>query len=158
MKKLSFLTCIFVLCDQLIKLLISHFLVEYEYVDIIKNVLTITHVHNTGAAFSILSDNVVLLVGISLIALVLIYFYVLKKIEYTIKNIFIYSLLIGGIIGNLIDRVVHGYVIDYISVNIFGYHFPVFNLADIFTVISVLLLFVTTFQEELCKKSKLKKI
>lgn len=158
MKKLSFLTCIFVLCDQLIKLLISHFLVEYEYVDIIKNVLTITHVHNTGAAFSILSDNVVLLVGISLIALVLIYFYVLKKIEYTIKNIFIYSLLIGGIIGNLIDRVVHGYVIDYISVNIFGYHFPVFNLADIFIVISVLLLFVTTFQEELCKKSKLKKI
>ena len=158
MKKLSFLICIFVLCDQLIKLLISHFLVEYEYVDIIKNVLTITHVHNTGAAFSILSDNVVLLVGISLIALVLIYFYVLKKIEYTIKNIFIYSLLIGGIIGNLIDRVVHGYVIDYISVNIFGYHFPVFNLADIFIVISVLLLFVTTFQEELCKKSKLKKI
>lgn len=158
MKKLSFLICIFVLCDQLIKLLISHFLVEYEYVDIIKNVLTITHVHNTGAAFSILSDNVVLLVGISLIALVLIYFYVLKKIEYTIKNIFIYSLLIGGIIGNLIDRIVHGYVIDYISVNIFGYHFPVFNLADIFIVISVLLLFVTTFQEELCKKSKLKKI
>lgn len=158
MKKLSFLTCIFVLCDQLIKLLISHFLVEFEYVDIIKNVLTITHVHNTGAAFSILSDNVILLVGISLIALVLIYFYVLKKIEYAMKNIFIYSLLIGGIIGNLIDRVVHGYVIDYISVNIFGYHFPVFNLADMFIVISVFLLLIITFQEELCKKSKLKKI
>ena len=157
MKKLSIFTCIFILFDQLIKIIISNNLVEYEYIDIIKNILTITHVHNTGAAFSILSDNVWLLVGISLIALVLIYFYVLKKIEYTKINIFIYSLLIGGIIGNLIDRLVHGYVIDYISVNIFGYHFPVFNLADMGIVISVILLFIKTFQEEICKKSKLKK-
>ena len=157
MKRLSIFTCIFILFDQLIKIIISNNLIEYEYVDIIENVLTITHVHNTGGAFSILSDNVWLLIGISLIALVFIYFYVLKKIEYTKINIFIYSLLIGGIIGNLIDRVVHEYVIDYISVNIFGYHFPVFNLADIGIVISVILLFIITFWEELCKKSKLKK-
>lgn len=157
MKKLSLFTIILILCDQLIKVFISHSLVEYEYIDIIKNVLTITHVHNTGAAFSLLSNNIWLLIGISLIALVFIYFYVLKKIVYTNFNIFVYSLLIGGIIGNLIDRLVHGYVIDYISVNIFGYHFPIFNLADIFIVVSVILLFIKTFQEEICKKSKLKK-
>ncbi len=154
MKKLSLFTIILILCDQLIKVFISHSLVEYEYIDIIKNVLTITHVHNTGAAFSLLSNNIWLLIGISLIALVFIYFYVLKKIVYTNFNIFVYSLLIGGIIGNLIDRLVHGYVIDYISVNIFGYHFPIFNLADIFIVVSVILLFIKTFQEEICKKSK----
>ena len=157
MKKLSLFTIILILCDQLIKVFISHSLVEYEYIDIIKNVLTITHVHNTGAAFSLLSNNIWLLIGISLIALVFIYFYVLKKFVYTNFNIFVYSLLIGGIIGNLIDRLVHGYVIDYISVNIFGYHFPIFNLADIFIVVSVILLFIKTFQEEICKKSKLKK-
>lgn len=152
MKKLSLFTIILILCDQLIKVFISHSLVEYEYIDIIKNVLTITHVHNTGAAFSLLSNNIWLLIGISLIALVFIYFYVLKKIVYTNFNIFVYSLLIGGIIGNLIDRVVHGYVIDYLSVKIFNYNFPVFNLADIGIVISVFLLFIKTFKEDICKK------
>ena len=152
MKKLSAFTLIFIICDQLIKILITNNLVPYQYIDVIKKFITITHVHNTGAAFSILSDNVWLLIGISLIALVLIYYYILKKIEFTKLNILIYSLLIGGIIGNLIDRIIHGYVIDYISVNIFGYHFPVFNLADIGIVVSVFLLFIKTFKEELCKK------
>lgn len=152
MKKLSAFTLIFIICDQLIKILITNNLVPYQYIDVIKNFITITHVHNTGAAFSILSDNVWLLIGVSLIALVLIYYYILKKIEFTKLNILIYSLLIGGIIGNLIDRIIHGYVIDYISVNIFGYHFPVFNLADIGIVVSVFLLFIKTFKEELCKK------
>ena len=152
MKKLSLFTLIFIICDQFIKILIINTLVPYQYIDVIKNFITITHVHNTGAAFSILSDNVWLLIGISLIALVLIYYYILKKIKFTQLNILIYSLLIGGIIGNLIDRIIHGYVIDYISVNIFGYHFPVFNLADIGIVVSVFLLFIKTFKEELCKK------
>lgn len=152
MKKLSVYTLMFIICDQLIKILITNNLVPYQYIDVIKNFITITHVHNTGAAFSILSDNVWLLIGISLIALVLIYYYILKKIVITKLNILIYSLLIGGIIGNLIDRIIHGYVIDYISVNIFGYHFPVFNLADIGIVVSVFLLFIKTFKEEVCKK------
>ena len=152
MKKLSVFISIFIICDQLLKILITNTLVPYQYINMIKNFITITHVHNTGAAFSILSDNVWLLIGISLIALVLIYYYILKKISFTKFNILIYSLLIGGIIGNLIDRIIHGYVIDYISVNIFGYHFPVFNLADIGIVISVFLLFIKTIKEEVCKK------
>ena len=152
MKKLGAFTLIFIICDQLIKILITNTLVEYQYIDVIKNIFTITHVHNTGAAFSILTNNVPLLISISLIALVLIYYYILRNIKYTKLDIIIYSLLIGGIIGNLIDRVIHGYVIDYLSVKIFNYNFPVFNLADIGIVISVFLLFVKTFKEEVCKK------
>lgn len=152
MKKLGIFTLIFIICDQLIKILITNTLVEYQYIDVIKNIFTITHVHNTGAAFSILSNNVPLLISISLIALVLIYYYILRNIKYTKLDITIYSLLIGGIIGNLIDRVIHGYVIDYLSVKIFNYNFPVFNLADIGIVISVFLLFIKTFKEEVCKK------
>ena len=104
MKKLCIFTLIFILCDQLIKILITDNLVEYQYIDIIKNLFVITHVHNTGAAFSILLNNVPLLIGISLIALVLLYFYIIRKSELTKLNILIYSLLLGGIIGNLIDR------------------------------------------------------
>ena len=152
MKKLSIFALIFIICDQLIKIVITNTLYPYEYTDIIKNFITITHVHNTGAAFSILSNNVYLLIGISLIALVFIYYYILKKITFNKLNVLIYSLLIGGIIGNLIDRIIHGYVIDYISVKIFNYNFPVFNLADICIVISVLLLFIKTIKEEVCKR------
>ena len=143
---------LFIICDQIIKILISKNLVEYQLIDVIKNFITITHVHNTGAAFSILSNNVWLLISISLIALVFIYYFIIKKMVFTEINIIIYSLLIGGIIGNLIDRIIHGYVIDYISVNIFGYHFPVFNLADIGIVIAVFLLVIKSIKEEVCKK------
>ena len=57
-----------------------------------------------------------------------------------LKNIdkIIYGVLLGGIIGNLIDRVLYGYVIDYLSFNIFGYSFPIFNFADICIVLSMI--------------------
>lgn len=152
MKKLCIFTLLFIICDQIIKILITNNLVEYQYIDVIKNFFLITHVHNTGAAFSILLNNVALLIGISLIALVFLYFYVIKKSELTKMNIIIYSLLLGGIIGNLIDRIIHGYVIDYLSFIIFKYHFPIFNFADIGIVVAVILLCIKTFKEEVCKK------
>lgn len=158
MKKLCIFTLVFIICDQLIKIFITNNLVEYQYIDIIKNFFGITHVHNTGAAFSILLNNVPLLIGISLIALVFLYFYIIKKSELTKLNILIYSLLLGGIIGNLIDRVIHGYVIDYLSFQVFKYNFPIFNLADIGIVVAVILLCLKTFKEEVCKKLLSKKM
>ena len=152
MKKLTIFSLIFVTFDQIIKLLIKHVLLEYQYIEIVKGFFNITHVHNTGAAFSILSNNVPLLIGITLISLVLIYYYILRKSEMNKLNLLIYSLLMGGIIGNLLDRIFYGYVIDYLSVIIFNYHFPVFNLADMGIVISVFLLLFRTFKEEICKK------
>ena len=56
-----------------------------------------------------------------------------------------YSFLLGGIIGNLIDRLFFGYVIDFIGVIIFNYHFPIFNFADIFIVIGA---FLILFEKE----------
>ena len=59
----------------------------------------------------------------------------LNKLDYII-----YSLLYGGIVGNLFDRIVYGYVIDYLDFYIFNYNFPVFNFADVCIVISVILI------------------
>ena len=151
-KKLSIFTVIFILIDQIIKCIITNSLNLYQNVIVIKNFFSITLVHNTGAAFSILSDNVYLLITISMIALVLIYYFlirgnILKKID-----VIIYCLLIGGIIGNLIDRIIFGYVIDYLSFKIFNYNFPIFNLADIGIVVSVFLMIIKTFKEEVCKR------
>lgn len=75
-----------------------------------------------------------------MISLMAIYLYFIKDKKLKKIEVITYSILIGGIIGNLIDRIVYGYVIDYLSFNIFGYHFPVFNLADICIVVSVFLM------------------
>lgn len=152
MKKLSIYTIIFIILDQIIKIFISKFINLYESINIIKNFFSITLVHNTGAAFSVLTNNVPLLIGISLISLVLIYYYLLKDNKLIKIDYVIYSLLIGGIIGNLIDRIIHGYVIDYLSFKIFNYYFPIFNLADIGIVISVVLIIFKSIKEEVCKK------
>ena len=152
MKKLSIYTTVFIVLDQIIKIFISKFMNLHESINIIKNFFSITLVHNTGAAFSILTNNVSLLIGISLISLILIYYYLLKDNKLIKIDYIIYSLLIGGIIGNLIDRIIHGYVIDYLSFKIFNYYFPIFNLADIGIVISVILIIFKSIKEEVCKK------
>ena len=152
MKKILIYTTIFIILDQIIKIFISKFMNLHESINIIKNFFSITLVHNTGAAFSILTNNVPLLIGISLISLVLIYYYLLKNNKLIKIDYVIYCLLIGGITGNLIDRIIHGYVIDYLSFKIFNYYFPIFNLADIGIVISVVLIIFKGIKEEVCKK------
>lgn len=151
-KKLSIFTILFILCDQLLKQLVFHQIEVYQNIEVIKNFFSITHVHNTGAAFSIMSNNTFLLITIGLIAPILIYYLLIKDSILSKMDIIIYSLLIGGIIGNLLDRIMHGYVIDYLSLKIFNYNFPVFNLADIGIVVSVFLIVIKTIKEEVCKK------
>ena len=63
-------------------------------------------------------------------------------------DIVLLSMLIAGIMGNLIDRVIYGYVIDYLDFYIFGYNFPVFNLADTLIVLSAIALFIKSLKEE----------
>lgn len=149
--KISLFSLIFLVIDQIIKLFISSKMILNESFIIIKNFFNITLVHNEGAAFSILQGNRFLLIFIGLVAIIGIFIY-LKKSSYLSKlDVWIYSLLIGGVIGNLIDRIIYGYVIDYISI-IFGKnYFPIFNFADICIVISVVLILITTIKEEVCK-------
>ena len=59
-----------------------------------------------------------------------------------------YGLLLGGILGNLLDRIIRGYVTDYVSLNIVGYHFPIFNLADVCITLGVILLSIRYFKTD----------
>ncbi|MBR2588293.1 MAG: signal peptidase II [Bacilli bacterium] len=141
MKKTALISIAVVAFDQIIKKVITSKLVLGESISIIKNILNITYVTNTGAAFSILSSNTYFLIMISLIVLTVLVLYLIKvKTDNNEKTI--YGFLIGGIIGNLIDRIFNQAVIDYIDVNIFGYPFPVFNFADMVIVISILLIII----------------
>ena len=67
------------------------------------------------------------------------------------------SMLYGGIIGNFIDRIIYGYVIDYLEFIIINYNYPIFNFADICIVISVIGIVIKSIWEDVCKSSKLKK-
>ena len=90
----------------------------------------------------------ILLILVALIVIGVLIYYVRKnKIEGKVNKIAL-SLVIGGSIGNLIDRILRGAVIDFIDVKIFGYNFPIFNLADTFIVIGVFLLIIEMFRKE----------
>lgn len=146
-RKLFFITIISILFDQLIKFIISHFFSVYESITIINNFFNITYVKNTGAAFSILQGSQTLLIIITVLTILLINYFLTKDKNVNKFETITYGLLLGGIYGNLIDRILYGYVIDYLDFTIFGYNFAVFNLADILIVGTIFLLLINSFKK-----------
>lgn len=148
MATIIYISILLLLMDQISKILVIKFLDINSNIELIKNFFYLTYTHNTGAAFSILTGQRLLLILIAVIILTLIFNYVRKnKVEGKVEKI-AFSLIIGGSLGNLIDRIVRGFVVDFLDFKIFGYNFPIFNLADTFIVIGVLLLFITTLKRK----------
>ena len=156
-KKLGIFSLIFVILDQVIKLVVKNNIKLNTDIKIIDNFFYLSHVHNDGAAFSMFSGNLIFLIIITIIALVAIYMIFIKDKKLSNIYIFLLSMLIGGILGNFIDRIIYNYVIDYLSFILLGYYFPVFNFADICIVISIISIVILEFKEDICVKSKLKK-
>ena len=134
---------VLVLLDQFSKqIFISSFDVGQSI--IINPYLSWTYLQNTGAAFSILSDGGAVqkafLLSVSVLASVIIFLWIHKTSEYQRQKLFGQFLLLSGAVGNLIDRAQYGYVVDFIDVHVNGLYWPVFNLADSFIFIGVLLL------------------
>lgn len=149
LKNVYIISLIVVIIDQFIKAVVSYKMSLYEVFPLFKGFLDINLVHNTGAAFSFLQGGRVLFIVIAIIVILLISMYINSNDDVDKKKTLIYSLLLGGIVGNLIDRIIHGYVIDYISVTIFNYKFPVFNFADSCIVIAVIIALIYTIKEDL---------
>ena len=146
MKKICIYSFILIVIDQLIKCIVSTNMSLNTSIILIKDFLNITYVRNIGAAFSILEGNRIFLIAVTLIALIGIYLLIKNKTFKKIETI-IYTLIISGIIGNLIDRIIFGYVIDYVDFKLLGYNMPVFNLADSLIVIGCVLLLIMTVKE-----------
>ena len=140
MKKISLFSLLFILIDFIVKIIVNSNMNVYDSVSIIPNFFSITYVRNIGAAFSIMENSRILFIIIGFISLILIYKYLIMNKVINKYLMISYSMLIGGIIGNMIDRIIYGYVIDYLSFNIFGYSAPIFNLADTFIVVSIIML------------------
>lgn len=137
-KKLSIISIVIFIFDQLIKFVVNANIGLNEEIIIIDNFFSLFHVRNYGAGFSILIGQRLFLILVSLIASIGVIWYLLKGKNVKKYESILYPILLGGILGNLYDRVVLGYVIDYLSFNFFGYSYPVFNLADMAIVISII--------------------
>ena len=135
------------LLDRFTKVLVINNLSLGESISIINDFLNITYVNNHGAAFGIMDGKVIFIVIVS----ILIFAYLIYEIrkEYHSKLITIsISFVIGGLLGNLFDRVVYGHVIDFFDFNLFGYDFAIFNVGDAFIVIGTILLAIGFLLEE----------
>lgn len=132
-----------VLVDQSSKIVMKAISkIHPESFTVIKDFFYITYAENTGAAFSILRGQRWFFVTMALIVSVLIIYYIIKHKPKTLEKISL-QLILAGAIGNVIDRIVYGYVIDFLDFYIFGYDFPVFNIADSCITIGAILLIIT---------------
>ena len=146
-KKIYITAIIIFIIDQISKVIISSYIGLNSSVRIIKNFFYLTYTNNTGASFGILKNSRVVLIVLSIIALVILLRYIstFKETKYNILGL---GFLMGGIIGNLLDRVLFGYVRDFLNFYIIGYDFPVFNIADIFIVLGVFILIISILKGE----------
>lgn len=129
--------------DQFTKFLAVRLLQLNTPVTVFKNFLNLTLVHNRGAAFGIFQNQFFIFVIISIFAIAII-LYNLKKEQNSLVFKLSLSLILGGAIGNLIDRLRFGFVIDFLDLHVW----PVFNLADsVITIAAVLLTWELLFKK-----------
>lgn len=130
-KYYAFLIAITVLLtDQTIKCIISEKMLLNENIPVLNHIFSITKIYNSGAAFGILQNKTFFLTLFSLIVIALISAYLVSKRKVqNIASTIAWGLILGGTIGNLIDRLSLGYVLDFIKLDFVD--FPIFNIADL---------------------------
>ena len=141
---------ILVIFDQITKTVIDSTMHLWQSIPVIENFFSITYVQNTGAAWSILEGNMMFFYMISMVAIVLmVIFY--KSNECDAISEWGIALMLGGTLGNFLDRLRLQYVIDFLDFIIFGYDFPVFNVADICLCVGVGVLILSFILESVRK-------
>lgn len=147
MAVLGSLVATLVVFDQATKAIIRATLPLYDSVTVIPGFLSLTHVRNTGAAFGFLSGvqfpfKTTVMTLIALVALVAIVVYGMRTMTYQPVAQMGLALVVGGAVGNLIDRVTAGYVVDFVDVYWRSWHFWAFNAADAGITIGAALLII----------------
>jgi signal peptidase II len=138
---LSWLVPIIVL-DQLTKIIVDRTMPLHHSIPIVDGFFSLTYVRNTGAAFGIFAGShevfrLPFLIGVSILAIGFILVMLKRLRDDATGLVTALTFILGGAIGNLIDRVRHGEVIDFLDVYYSNYHWPAFNLADSFITVGV---------------------
>ena len=140
-----------VLLDQFLKAYIGATMNIHESIPVIEGFFNITHVRNPGAAFGFLSNAApefrsLFLITVSMIAIVLILYFISKNTAKEMLLTFSLSLILGGALGNLIDRIRFGEVTDFLDFYISSYHWPAFNVADSAISLGAIVLVIEIFK------------
>ncbi|ABN52143.1 MAG TPA: lipoprotein signal peptidase [Hungateiclostridium thermocellum] len=129
----------FVAADQLTKYIVVRNIEFGDKISVIDNFFYLTHWRNTGAAWGIMQNGRYILVPVTVVLSILIVYFIFKNSNKFYR--FSLSMILGGALGNLIDRVFRtDGVVDFLDFQFGNYHFPVFNVADTFVVVGTLLL------------------
>ena len=138
---LLLITALVIMLDQLTKLLITRTMEVSESNPIINNFLYITYHRNSGAAFGILQGQMLLFYMVTTVAVIGIFIW-LSRLNLKKDHVLAISLalILGGALGNFIDRVRYQAVVDFIHTVWWGYNFPIFNVADIALVVGAILM------------------
>ena len=136
---------IVVLLDRWSKRLVATRIAMYTHIQIIPGFFRITHTENTGAAFSLFADSpshwkTALLIGFSVVAMIVVSILLWRQACTLTMTGIALSLILGGAVGNLWDRVASGRVVDFLLFYVKQYQWPVFNLADSAIVVGASLL------------------
>ncbi len=134
-----------VLSDQIIKYMTIAYLKPVGNIDIIKSFFSLTYVENRGAAFGVLQNAKWFFIALTLVVLaVCVYYYIKLGSEKTVVKPAL-VLICSGALGNMLDRLFRGFVVDMLNFYIFGYDYPVFNFADICVCLGAFLLVIGVF-------------
>lgn len=143
MKKEITIVSILVIIDQIIKLLAMNIT---DPIVLIPNFLQLNYVKNYGVAWSMFNNRMVFIIVFSIAAIAYL-FYILKQYRKFPIIHFGILMMIAGAFGNIIDRLFRGFVVDYVDTVIFGYDFPIFNVADMLLVCGVIVIFIETLRK-----------
>jgi len=140
-----------VLLDQFLKAYIGATMNLHESIPVIEGYFNITYVKNPGAAFGFLANSApeyrsLFLISVTVIAIVLILYFISKNTAKEVFLTFSLSLILGGAAGNLIDRIRFGEVTDYLDFYISSYHWPAFNVADSAISLGAIVLVIEIFK------------
>ena len=139
----------FILFDQGSKYYIVEKMTLGQSSEIISNFFSITSHRNRGAAWGILQDSRLFFLVVTVLFLAILFYYMYnQKNTLTKFDILTFSLIMGGAIGNFIDRLIRHEVVDFLDFRIFSYDFPIFNLADCYICIGVVCLLIKIYKEE----------
>jgi signal peptidase II len=142
------LSVLTIILDQCSKLAVDGLMQLYESIPVMPYV-NLTYVHNTGAAFSFLSDaggwQRWFFAGLAALISVTITVWLVRLKQHETLLAVALALVLGGAVGNLIDRLAYGYVIDFIDVYYQNWHWPAFNIADSAITIGVVLMIAESF-------------
>ena len=146
-RKILTIAMVTLVVDQITKSILGNLIKLGTTKQIIKNFFYITTVHNDGAAWGIFSNQSIIIIIGTIISFIIIYKFIYGFKKNTRNNI-AFGLVLGGLAGNLCDRLFLGYVRDFLDFIIFKYDFPVFNIADVAIVIGVILLIIAIIKGE----------